>query len=196
MPVQVGVNSMYGSPAQQTAQQPPQAAPLNLQAELDPRLLGLLGRQNRYLDALESGGGLQMDIAGQKMRDASIGARQSLQQSEGARGVSSSNRLGKLEADTNRNVTQAIGDVASRREAMLGQAIQGGLGVAAAPGAAALAEKGLGLNAYQAQNAVNSQNFSNFLALLQAQRTSPANQAHGFYTGGVTPVNPGGASNA
>lgn len=169
------------------------SSPLTLTAQTNPALDALLATNNKYIRDLQSGTGLAMDIAGQKMRDAAEGSKAALGQSEGFRGVRSSNRMAGLEADTNRNVTQAIGNVAAERERMLGGAIQGSLGIARAPAEMALAEKGLGLNAFQAQKQAEQQDFGAFLALLNAKRESPiysgGGGSHGraagsIYTGG------------
>ena len=146
---------------------------LNIQAQTNPQLEALQGRANKYMDDLQAGTGHAMDLAGQKMRDAREGGRQALGTSEGMRGVASSNRMGQYEADTQRGVTRAIADTGLERERMLGSAIQGSLGIARAPGEMALQEKGFGLSAYQAQQQANQQQFSNFMALLNAQRQSP-----------------------
>lgn len=182
----VGGGGLYDVPVNGTpAARPTASQPLTLSAQTNPALDSLLAQQNKYISDLQSGTGLAMDVAGQKMRDAAEGSKAALGQSEGFRGVRSSNRMAGLEAETNRNVTKAIGDVASERERMLGAAIQGGLGIARAPGEMALAEKSLGLNAFQAQRQSEAQDLSAFMALLNAQRSSPIYSGGGGAAGSV-----------
>lgn len=142
-------------------------------AQTNPALDALQGRYDKYLDNLEGNTGRIMDIAGSRIRDAREGGRSALQASEALRGVGSSNRVGNYDADTTRSQQGAIADITTQRENTLGSALQGGLGIARAPGEFALAEKGLGIQAAQAQQAAANQQLQAYLALLQSQRQSP-----------------------
>lgn len=146
---------------------------ISVGAQTNPALDALLGRQNANLDRLTSGGGELMDTAAGRIRDVREGGRNSLMQSEGMRGVGSSNSLAGYEADTARGEQGAITDVANNRQQNLTNAIQGGLGIAGAGAQQALAEKQFGLSTYNAQQQAASNDFSHFMALLQAQRSSP-----------------------
>lgn len=154
---------------------------INMTASTYPALEALQKRYDTYLGGLETNTGQIMDQAGARLRDAQEGGKRSLQQTQGLRGVASSPADARYEADTQRGVQGAISDIATERERTLGAALQGGLGIARGPADLALAEKGLGINAYQAQNAAQMGQFNAWLALLNAQRNSPLNQP---YTGG------------
>lgn len=155
---------------------------INVTASTYPALEALQERYNKYLGGLETNTGQIMDQAGSRLRDAREGGKRSLQQSQGARGVASSPADSRYEADTQRGVQGAISDIATERERTLGAALQGGLGIARGPADLALSEKGLGINAYQAQQQAQIGQFNAWLALLNAQRNSPLNQQ--TYTGG------------
>jgi len=142
-------------------------------AQTNPALDALQGRYDKYLDNLEGNTGRIMDIAGSRLRDAREGGRTSLQASEALRGVGSSNRLGGYDAATTRGEQGAIADITTERERTLGGALQGGLGIAKAPGDMALAEKGLGIQAAGQQQQAANQQLQAWLALLQSQRQSP-----------------------
>lgn len=150
--------------------------PLNITAQRSPALEGLRNRYDKYLNDLSGGQmtGRIMDIAGSKARDIREGGRNALIQSEGQRGVASSPALAQYDAETARGQQAALADVATKREQMLGDAIRGGTGVEGAPEDMALREKGFGLQTWQAQNAANMDAFQAFMALLNAQRSSPA----------------------
>ena len=109
-------------------------------------------------------------------------------QSEGIRGIGSSNRAAGYEADTARGEQGAIADMVNNRQQNYTAAIQGSLGIAGAAGDRALSEKRFGLDAQNSANqfglasrAAESQaandNFARYMALLNAQRNSP------IYTG-------------
>jgi hypothetical protein len=151
----------------------PSAPGVNLTASSNPALEALSERYKKYLDNLEGNTGQIMDQAGQRLRDAREGGRQSLMQTQGLRGVSSSPATAKYEADTQRGVQGAISDIATERERTLGAALGGGVGVFGAPANLALQEKGLGLNAWQAQQQAQMNQFQMWQALLNAQRNSP-----------------------
>jgi len=142
-------------------------------AQTNPALDALLARSTANLDRLTSGGGELMDTAAGRIRDIREGGRSALGQSEGMRGVSSSNRMGQYEADTSRGEMGAITDITNNRQQNLTSAIQGGLGVAGAGQEMALREKQFGLATQQAASQSANDNFAHFMALLQAQRSSP-----------------------
>ncbi len=146
---------------------------INVSAQSNPHLDALLSRSNANLDRLTSGGGELMDTAAGRIRDIREGGRAALGQSEGMRGVSSSGRLADYEGDTSRAQMGAITDITNNRQQNLTSAIQGGLGIAGAPAEMALREKQFGLATHQANQQSANDNFQRFLALLQAQRTSP-----------------------
>lgn len=155
----------------------PSGPNLNVNAQTSPELQALLDRNNRNLDEIESGTGHEMDVMGQKFRDAREGGRESLRQANAFAGRASTPATAGYEAETQKGVQGTLADVALRRRQMLTGAIQGSLGIARAPGDMALAEKGLGLQAYQAQtaaqNAAAQLQLQQMLALLNAQRQSP-----------------------
>lgn len=146
---------------------------LNIGAQTNPALDALLARSTANLDRLSSGGGELMDTAAGRIRDIREGGKASLGQSEGMRGVSSSNRAGQYEADTSRAQMGAITDITNNREQNLTSAINSGLGIAGAPAEQALREKQFGLATHQANQQSASDNFQRFMALLNAQRSSP-----------------------
>jgi hypothetical protein len=158
---------------------------INISAQNNPALEALQARYDKYLNGLEANSGQIMDQAGSRLRDAREGGLKTLTQTQGLRGVASSPATAKYEADTQRGVQSAIADITTDRERTLGAALTGGLGIARAPGEMALAEKGLGINAFQAQSAANMQQFQAWLALLNAQRDSPMmGSGGGYYSGG------------
>jgi hypothetical protein len=148
-------------------------------AQTNPMLDALTTRYGSYLDNLEGNTGRIMDIAGSKLRDAREGGRNALQQSEGFRGVSSSNRLGQYDTATQRGVQGAIADITTAREGTLGNALQGAVGVARAPAELALAEKQFGLQTANAQQANVNNQFNQLMALLNATRQSPIYSGYG-----------------
>lgn len=154
-----------------------------ISAATSPALDALQGRYGKYLDNLEGNSGRIMDIAAGRLRDTREGGRAALQQSQGFRGVGSSNRLANYDASTQRGQAGAIADITTQREGTLGNALQGGLGIARAPADLALAEKGFGLTAANQQLQQQQQTFNQLQALLQATRTSPLTGGASFYTG-------------
>lgn len=145
----------------------------NFSASTYAPLEALQGRYNKYLDNLEGNSGQIMDQAASRLRDIREGGRKSLMASEGSRGINTSNRLSNYEADTAGSQAKAIADITTNREQTLGNALQGGLGIAQAPANLALSEKGFGLSAAAQQQAAAQQNLQSYLALLNSQRTSP-----------------------
>jgi hypothetical protein len=150
---------------------------LSLQAQTYPELEALQQKYNSHLDDLKNNTGHVMDVMGTKMRDAREGGKESLRQANAFAGRASTPANAAYEAQTQRGVQSTLADVANDRERQLTSALQGGLGIARAPAELALSEKGLGLQAYQAQTQAANQsaqmNLQALLALLQAQRSSP-----------------------
>jgi hypothetical protein len=173
----VSIESTYGGGDQPHANQ----GSVNLSAQTNPALDALLQRSNRYMDTLESNTGGAMTKAAQLVRDAREGGKRTLQQNEAMRGVGSSNAQSNYEAGTTGLETKALSDVAAAREATLGGAIQGALGIARAPAEMSLQERHLGLSAAQLQQQAAQANMDRWLALLNATRNSPVNQH--VYTG-------------
>ncbi len=182
-------NNSRSGPALPSIPSLPSAPGINLTASTYPALEALQGRYTKYLDNLEGNTGHMMDIAGQKLRDAREGGKAALQQSAGIRGVASNPALGKYESDTQRGVQQAITDVGVERERTLGAALGSGVGVYGAPANLALQEKGLGINAYQAQQQATANQFQMWLALLNAQRQSPLDSLGDPNRGAPTVIN-------
>jgi hypothetical protein len=156
---------------------PPPAAPLSLHADTNQALDALIGRYTKQLDNLSSNSGEMMDIAAQKIRDAREGGRKELGQASLAAGRASDPNIAAYDAATEGAQAGAIAGTAAQREANLTNALQGGVGVMGAPANLALQEKQLQLGAYNAQNAATNNTFQQFMAMLNASRTSP------IYTG-------------
>lgn len=174
------------------ARTPQQVSAPKFTAQVHPALSALGDRYTEYLDDYMEGTGHALDVLGGRIRDAREGGRRSLAASEGLRGIKSSNRMAQYEAETQGDMAKAMTDAALRREESYGGAMRGGLPIYQAPGQMAMAEKGLGLSAWQAANQANQWNaaqqhqvaqdeFANFLAMLQAQRTSPVYTGMGGY---------------
>jgi hypothetical protein len=155
---------------------------LSQTAQTYPELEALQGRYNRHLDDLQNNTGHVMDVMGTKMRDAREGGRENLRQANTFAGRASTPETSNYESNTQRGVQSTLADVANDRERQLTGALQGGLGIARAPADLALAEKGYGLQAYQAQTQAANQkaqlDLQALMAMLQAQRQSP------IYSGG------------
>lgn len=149
----------------------------DVQAQQSPELQALSGRWNTYLDDIDKNTGHAMDVAGQKFRDIREGGAKSLAASEGSRGINTGTSQEKYAADTARGEQSAIANTALERERMKGMALQGAGQAARSPLEMALQEKQLGLEGWGMTNAANSQAFNQWLAMLQAQRSSP------IYTG-------------
>lgn len=151
-----------------------QPAPnFNISAEQAPELTALTDRHKKYLDDLEQGTGHAMDVAAQKFRDVREGGAKALAANEAARGVNTSLAGAKYEGETTRGQQAAIADVGLERTRMRGAALDAAGRAARAPLEMALAEKGLGLQAWQAQQAENRSVFDQYMALLNASRSSP-----------------------
>lgn len=157
------------------------SADINLTAQNNPQLDALMSRYTSWMDNLEGGTSRAMDIVGSKLRDAREGGRRALREGETLRGVGSSPAMGEYEAQTQQGVRSGLTDLALGREAMMGDAIRGGLGLATAGPDLALRERQLALQAQAAAQAAQQQNFDRWFALLNAQRNSPLNQS--TYTG-------------
>lgn len=157
------------------------ASSLTLNADTNHALEALRGRYDKQLNDLSSNTGHIMDTAGSRIRDAREGGRQALQQDALFANKASDPSLASYDAATVGAQAGAIADIAAGREANLTNALQGGVSVMGAPADLALREKGLQVNAYQAENqakaATNNMAFQQWLALLNATRTSP------IYTG-------------
>lgn len=153
------------------------ASSLTLKADTNASLEALRNRYGTHLDNITGNSGQMMDLAGSRIRDAREGGRAALQQDSMFRGAASDPSLASYDSQTQGQVAGAVADVAAGREAHLTSALQGGVNVMGAPEDQAMREKQLQLGAYQAENAAKNQNFSSFLALLNATRTSP------IYTG-------------
>jgi hypothetical protein len=172
-----------------SAYNPPQVQappPIDIQAQTNPGLDQTNTQYQDYLTRLKEGSGFAFDVAGQKARDAREGGRKALIQANALAGRSSTAGLSGYEAGTQRAVQGALTDAALGREQQYGSALSGAVTAAQAPVNAALAEKNLGLNAWQAQaNQIQATNAANaaaqqtawqqMMALLQAQRSSPLN---------------------
>jgi len=150
---------------------------LTLKADTNASLEALRNRYGTHLDNITGNSGQMMDLAGSRIRDAREGGRAALQQDSMFAGKASDPSLASYDSQTQGQVAGAVADVAAGREAHLTSALQGGVNVMGAPEDQAMREKQLQLGAYQAENAAKNQNFSSFLALLNATRTSP------IYTG-------------
>lgn len=159
---------------------PPRPSELTLDAKANPYLEELVGRQRGYLDSLEGGTGRIMDIAGSRLRDAREGGRKALQNSAAFRGVDDGSVLSSYDAETTRGVQSALADITTDREALLGNALQGSLGIYSAPGEDARAQNAQALQAWQANNDANmgwwnasnmvgQQNFENWATALELQ---------------------------
>lgn len=169
-----------GAPGGATAGGAPE---LNLKAETYPALDALLKDYRAGVDDMKSRDGRALDMAGSKIRDMREGGRQALKESEGIRGVKSSNRLSGYDVGTQTAGAQAIaGTAMAREDAALG-ALGAALPLATAAPSLALQEKNLQLGGYNAKiaadQAANQTQFNQFLALLQANRSKPE-----IYTGG------------
>jgi hypothetical protein len=166
-----------GGAAASTPTTPGGSSALTLKADTNASLEALRNRYGTHLDNISGNTGHFMDLAGSRIRDAREGGRAALQQDSMFAGKASDPSLAQYDAATTGQVAGAVADVAAQRENQLTGALQGGVNVMGAPEDQALREKQLQVNAYQAQNAANNQNFSSWLALLNATRTSP------IYTG-------------
>lgn len=154
---------------------------LSLTANTNQALEALRSRYGKHLDNLENDTGQIMDTAGSRIRDAREGGRRALQENSMFRGAASDPALSSYESETTGLVAKGIADTAAQREANLTGALQGGVSVMGAPEEQALREKGLGVSAYTAEQnaraAANNTAFNQYLALLNATRSSP------IYTG-------------
>lgn len=162
---------------------PPTPEPLQLSAELDPNLVGLGNDYKKYISDLQSGTGRIMDIAGSRLRDSREGGRKALSEDAQVRGVDDSKLLESYDTETQGGVQKALADITTDRERTLGGALQGGVNVFGAPKQLALQEKGLGLQAWQANNAASNQSWANILALIAARNATqpPMPQYAGYY---------------
>jgi hypothetical protein len=169
-----------GNPGASTPFTP--ANPATVAAQDDPRLTALNERYNKYLDSYEGGMGSAMDLAAGRFRDAREGGRAAMSADAAFRGVGAD--TGKYDAGTQRGMQAAIANVAAEREAALGENLRGGLGIAAAPGEANRADRGLNMNWWQMQNnagqqawergrAESNDAFERFMALLGDARRGP-----------------------
>lgn len=167
-------------PSAGPAPEPPKPTNLVLDAESDPYLEELVGRKRKQLDELGSGTGHTMDVLGSRLRDSREGGRKQLSNSAAFRGVDDTSALSRYDSETNRGVTSALSDEATRRQEMMEGALSSALGIYGAPGVASRAEKGIGLAAFNANNAaqggwwdrtrmVGQDNFSNWMSILDAQ---------------------------
>jgi hypothetical protein len=152
------------------------AGGFNNTAQTYPGFDSLLKKYMGWAECLESGSDRVMDMAGQKYRDAREGGLKSLRAGNRAAGRISSPNESRYQSETTRGVQQAVADTAIKREAMIGAAYAGALPLTAAGPNMALAEKNLGLQQVVAQNQMANSSFNNFLALLQALRSSPTYQ--------------------
>lgn len=159
---------------------PPKPSELKLESTLDPRLEELVGMERGYLGDLKEGTGRIQDITAGRLRDVREGGRKAVQNSAAFRGVDDEHALTSYDAETARGEQSALADVATGREALMGSALQGALGIFAAPGQNALAQQANQIGAFQANNAANmewwnatnmvgKQNFSNWMAILGLQ---------------------------
>lgn len=151
-------------------------------AQTYPELEALQGKYNQHLSDLQNNTGHVMDTMATKFRDAREGGRETLRQGNAFAGRASTPETSNYESNTQRGVQSTLADVANDRERQLTGALQGGLAIARAPADLALAEKGYGLQAYQAQTQAANQkaqlDLQALMAMLQAQRQSP------IYSGG------------
>lgn len=157
------------------------APSLTLHADTNSALTALTGRYNKHLDDLSGNTGEIMDTAGSRIRDAREGGRRALQEDALFANRASDPALASYDAATTGAQAGAIADIAQGREANLTNALVGGVGVMGAPAEMALKEKGQQINAYSAENAAKAATsnmaFQQWMALLNAQRSSP------IYTG-------------
>lgn len=162
---------------------PPTPEPLQLSAQEDPNLVGLGNDYKKYISDLQSGTGRIMDIAGSRLRDAREGGRKALSEDAAMRGVDDSKLLEDYDTETQGGVSKALADITTDRERTLGGALQGGVSVFGAPKQLALQEKGLGLQAWQANNAASNQSWQNILSLINARNLTqpPLPQYGGYY---------------
>lgn len=154
---------------------------LTLHADTNQALSALSGRYGKHLDNLEGNTGHIMDTAASRIRDVREGGRRALQEDALFANKASDPGLASYEAGTSGLQAGAIADIAQGREANLTNALVGGVGVMGAPAEMALKEKGTQIAAYNAENAaksaVSNMAFQQWMALLNANRTSP------IYTG-------------
>lgn len=138
-----------------------------------------------YIKSLQGNSGVAMETAMAKIRDAREGGRASLMEGAAARGIASTPDLQKYEEGTQGEMARAATDIGLGREAMIGEAMRGAPGVYESPYRLAQGEKQIGLSAQglnlqreQAEQAAaaaaRQAEFDNFMALLSAQRSSPA----------------------
>jgi hypothetical protein len=150
---------------------------MNLNAEMSPELMALLGEAKTNITDLKNGTGtLEQDTAA-NVRDAREGARNQMRESSLVRGVASGNALASYDADTLGAEEGAISDVAARRRDQVSGAISSAAAIAKTPLEIAMQEKALALNAYSAQQAAQAQAYNQWLSLVQTQRQSPINNA-------------------
>ncbi len=155
-----GVGSMVGGNAD-----------LTVSAQTNPALNALLQKYNKNLGDIQAGTGHEMDVMGQKLRDAREGGRQAIQQSNVQRGVASSPDLANYEAQTQRGVQSTLADVEQARQKEYTDALSGALPITEAPADLALREKGEDLQAYAAEQAAKNSAFTNFLSLLNTMKS-------------------------
>lgn len=171
----------------------PVAAPSapNISATISPQLEALSGKYDKYVSDLETNTGHSMDVMGNKFRDIREGGRKALMDRNAIAGRNSATGVQDYDAETSRGVQAEVAKAGLDREVMRGSALSGAVAAAKAPLDTALAEKGLGLSAYNAHNsavnaanATNSANFNNaynqMVSLLEYNRSSPV-----YYAAGV-----------
>ncbi len=158
--------------------------PIDIQAQNNPGLEKVQTQSQEYLDRLKEGSGFAFDVAGQKAREAAEGGRKALMQANALAGRPTTANLAGYDAGTQRSIQGALADSALGREEMYGRALNTAELAARGTVDAALNEKRLGLDSWQAQaNAISATNAANMaaqqtawqqmMALLQAQRSSP-----------------------
>jgi len=163
----------------------------NASVAQNPDLAAVQKRYSDYLDTMDKTTGQLAINAAQRVRDIDDPMLQQTKANAVLAGAASTPALAQQLANTQRSEYGAIANTLAQREATKGQAIQGALPIAAEPQREALAEKQFGLEAYrvpqelqlqqgrldlmaqQNQLAAANQQFQEFQAMVNAQRTSP-----------------------
>jgi hypothetical protein len=161
----------------------------------------------QYIQSLKGNTGTAMENAMSKIRDAREGGKKTLTEGAMGRGIASTPDIGKWEEGTQAEMASAATDIGLGRESMIGEAMRGAPSIYESPYRLAQGEKGIGLQAagldlqreaqaQAAQESARQREFDNFMALLNAQRSSEADltgyPVAGGYVGGGGSMRAGG----
>lgn len=139
----------------------------------DPRLARTDQQWQEHLQGLKSGAGSSVVDTASQVRDAREGGLTAMKQMNALAGRGGGAGIAGYMAETGRQVNRAITDTAANREKQYTEALTNSQRAAEAPAAAALAEKGFGLNSWQAQqNAAMEQQRQEFEQALAAQQNA------------------------